>query len=103
MDLIDLIMQIFSYSSPLMWFSAKESACREGDLGSVPGWGRSPGEGNGNPLQYPYLGNPMDRGVWRAIVRGVAELGTNQQLNTTTPPIGAKYRERDLSKCSLVI
>ena len=81
MDLIDLIMQIFSYSSPLMWFSAKESACREGDLGSIPGWGRSPGEGNGNPLQYPYLGNPVDRGVWRAIVRGVAELGTNQQLN----------------------
>ena len=39
----------------------------------IPGSGRSPGEGNGNPLQYSCLGNPMDRGVWRAIVRGVAK------------------------------
>ena len=39
-----------------------------GDLGSVPGLGRSPGEGNGNPLQYSNLGNPMDRGAWWAIV-----------------------------------
>ena len=39
-----------------------------GDLGSVPGLGRSPGEGNGNPLQYSNLGNPMDRGAWWATV-----------------------------------
>ena len=39
---------------------AKESACNAGDLGSIPGSGRSPGEGNGNPLQYSYLENPMD-------------------------------------------
>ena len=45
----------------------KESACNAGDLGSIPGLGRSPGEGNGNPLQYSYLENPMERGVWRAI------------------------------------
>ena len=38
-----------------------------GDLGSILGSGRSPGEGNGNPLQYSLLGNPMDRGAWRAI------------------------------------
>ena len=38
------------------------------DVGSIPGWGRSPGEGNGNPLQYSCLGSPMDRGAWRAIV-----------------------------------
>ena len=41
-----------------------------GDLGSIPESGRSPGEGNGNPLQYSCLGNPTDRGTWQAIVRG---------------------------------
>ena len=44
-----------------------------GDLGSIPGSGRSPGEGNGNPLQYSCLGNPMDRGAWWATVHGVAK------------------------------
>ena len=42
----------------------KASAYNAGDLGSIPGLGRSPGEGNGNPLQYSCLGNPMDRGTW---------------------------------------
>jgi len=42
-----------------------------GDTGSIPGWGRSPGEGNGNPLQYSCLGNPMDRGAWRATGHGL--------------------------------
>ena len=42
----------------------KASACNVGDLGSIPGLGRSPGEGNGNPLQYSCLENPMDRGAW---------------------------------------
>ena len=42
----------------------KESACSAGDLGSTSGWGRSPGEGNGNPLQYPCLENPKARGTW---------------------------------------
>ena len=56
------------------WLSGKESACNAGDVGSIPGSGRSPGGGgNGNPLQYSYLGNPMDRGAWRAIVHGVAK------------------------------
>ena len=44
-----------------------------GNLGLIPGSGRSPGEGNGNPLQYSCLGNPMDRGAWRAIGHGVAK------------------------------
>ena len=44
----------------------KKSACNAGDLGSIPGLGRSPGEGNGNPLQYSCLENPMDRGAWQA-------------------------------------
>ena len=53
----------------------KESACIVGDLGSIPGLGRSPREGNCNPLQYSCLENPMDRGAWRAIVHGVARVG----------------------------
>ena len=49
---------------------AKESACNAGDLGSLPGWGRSPGEGDGNPLQYSCLENPTDRGALQATVQG---------------------------------
>ena len=45
----------------------KESACNAGDPGLIPGLGRFPGEGNGNPLQYSCLGNPMDRGAWQTI------------------------------------
>ena len=51
--------------------NGKESACNAGDPGSIPGSGRSPGEENGNPLQYSCLGNPMDRGTWWATVHGV--------------------------------
>ena len=51
----------------------KNSPANAGDVGSISGLGRSPGEGNGNPLQYSHLGNPMDRGARRAIVRGVTE------------------------------
>ena len=51
----------------------KESACNVGDLGSILGLGRSPGEGNGNSVQYFCLGNPMDGGVRQAIVHGVAK------------------------------
>ena len=56
----------------------KASACNAGNPGSIPGLGRSPGEGNGNPLQYSCLENPMDRGAWRATVHRVAELDTNE-------------------------
>ena len=51
----------------------KESAHKEGDPGSIPGSEISPGEGNGNPLQYSCLGNPMDRGAWWATVHRVAK------------------------------
>ena len=54
----------------------KDSAYNAGDLGSIPGLGKSPGEGNGNPLQYSYLENSVDRGAWRAIVHGVAKSWT---------------------------
>ena len=52
----------------------KESVCNAGDLGSIPGLGRSPGEGNGNPLQYSCLENSMDRRAWWAMVHGVAKI-----------------------------
>ena len=55
---------------------SKSSACNAGDLGSVPGSGRSPGEGNGNPLQYSCLENPMDGGAWQATVDGVTKSRT---------------------------
>ena len=54
----------------------KESACNAGDLGSIPGSGRPPEEGHGNPLQYSYLQNPMDRGAWLATVHGVTKRQT---------------------------
>ena len=54
----------------------KESAHKAGDVGSIPGSGRSPGEGNGNPLQYSCLKNSMDRGAWRATVYGVTKSQT---------------------------
>ena len=51
----------------------KESACNVGDPGLIPGSGRSPGDGNGTPLQYSGLENPMDRGAWWATVHGVTK------------------------------
>jgi len=54
----------------------KVSACNARDLGSIPGSGRSPGEGNGNPLQYSCLENPMDGGAWWATVPGVTKSQT---------------------------
>ena len=54
----------------------KESACNVGDLGSIPGSGRSLGRGNGNPLQYSCLENPMDRGAWWATIHGVSKSWT---------------------------
>ena len=64
------------------WLSSKESACQPGDLGSIPGSEDPPGAGNGYPLQYSCLGNPTDRGAWRATVHGVAESGTTEWLST---------------------
>ena len=57
-------------------------------MDSIPGLGRSPGEGNGNPLQYSGLGNPMDRLVWWAIVDGVTKLGHDLAIN---PPKNLVY------------
>ena len=51
----------------------KNPPAKVGDTGSIPGLGRAPGGGNGNPFQYSCLGNPMDRGAWPAPVRGVTK------------------------------
>ena len=59
----------------LWWSDSEEPASNAGDPGSVPGPGRSPGEGNGNPVQYSCLENPMDRGAWQAIVHGAQRVG----------------------------
>ena len=66
-----------------------QSACDAGDLGSTPGSGRSPGEGNGCPLQYSCLENSMDRGAWRATVHGFSKSQTrlsNEHLHIFTFP-----------------
>ena len=67
---------------------SKESALNAGDPGLIPGSGRSPGEGNGNPLQYSCLQNPMDRGARQATVHVVARIGHG--LATKSPPLCAR-------------
>ena len=80
-----LDMSGFTCSFAIIWrfppcsSVGKESACKAGDPAMqsfIPGWGRSPGEGNGNPLQFSCLKNPMDRGAWRAKVDRVAKSRT---------------------------
>ena len=62
----------------------KESACNAGDLGSIPSSGRSPEEGNGNPLKYSCVENPTDKVAWPATVHGVTRVG--HDLATKSPP-----------------
>ena len=76
-------MRGFPYSSV-----SKESACNARDPDLIPGLGRSPGEGNGNPLQYSCLENSMDRGAWWATVHGVARVG--HDLAAKPPPPRAR-------------
>ena len=71
----------------------KESACNAGDLGLIPGLGRFPGEGNGNPLQYSCLENPRDGETWQTTVHGVARVG--HDLVTKPPqPMGIYHSSR---------
>jgi len=64
-------------SKPSRWLSGKESTCNAGDIGLIPGSGRSHGEGNGNPFQYSCLENPMDRGTWQATVHDLRKKESN--------------------------
>ena len=66
-----------SYMGLPWWLSGKESACNAVDVGLIPGSGRSPGEENGNPLQYSHLENSMDRGAWWATVYEVIRVRHN--------------------------
>ena len=78
-------MLLFSvYAVPSLDFpggsDSKEPVYNAGDLGSIPGSGRSPGEGNGDPLQYSCLENYIGRGAWQITVHGVTESDTTEQL-----------------------
>ena len=88
---------LFNYFSCLFFFffilfllmtsrgssDSRESACNAGDLGSIPGAGRSHGERNGNPLHYSCLENPMDRGAWRATVHEITKSWTQPKWLST--------------------
>ena len=82
MQLVLLVLALLHTSQPIYYLGfpggseVKASASNAGDPASIPGSGRSPGEGNGNPLQYSCLENPMDRGAWWATVHGVAKSQT---------------------------
>ena len=84
----------------------KEFACGAGDLGSIPGSGRSPEGGNGNPLQYSCLGTPMDRGTWRVTIHGGhKESDTTERLTTSTQtqatkPLPSSTESPDVSRWS---
>ena len=72
----ELYTENYKTLTSLVAQTVKASGYNVGDLGFIPGLGRSPGEGNGNPLQYSCLENPMDRGAWWAAVHGVAKTRT---------------------------
>ena len=84
-SLLDL-NQLFPFSDFPAGSDSEASACNAGDPGSIPGLGRSPGEGNGNPLQYCCLENPTDGGAWQALVHGVAESDRTEWLHSLTFP-----------------
>ena len=76
MRFLTLSDEIRNYLPSSVNSDSKELACNEGDLGLIPGSGRSPGEGNDNTLQYSCRENPMDRGAWQATVHGVTKSWT---------------------------
>ena len=81
---IFIYISITSFEGFCSSSDSKESTCKAGDLGSIPRSGRSPGEGNGNPLQYFCLENSMDRGASRTTVHGAQRVGQDGVTNTHT-------------------
>ena len=85
----------------------KETACNAGDPGSVPVLGRSPGEWNGYPLQYPCLENPIDRGTWKVTVLGITKSRKGQN-NKALPPAavenaGGTKRAKVAKRCEFPV
>ena len=78
----------------LRWLSGKEFARNAGDMHSIPGSERSPGEGNGNSLQYSCLENPMDRRAWWATVHGVTQSQTQLSMKHY-------YKAESIGKCQI--
>ena len=76
---------MFDWENAIALHAMQETACNEGDLDSIPESRRFPGEGNGNPLQYSCLGNPIDREAWWAIDRGVTRF--RHDLMIKPPPL----------------
>ena len=75
----DFLLMTMNHSGVSWWLRGKESACSAGDIGdmgSIPGLGRSPGDGHGNPLQYSCLESLVNRGAWQATVHGVSKSQT---------------------------
>ena len=72
----DLTLAMVGVFGLPQWLDGKESAFNAGDVGSIPGLGRSPGRGHGNPLQYSCLENPTDRAAWQATVHRVTKSWT---------------------------
>ena len=78
----------------------KSSACNAGDPGLTPGSGRSPGKGNGNPLQYSCLEKPMDRGIWQPTIQGVARVRHDLATKTKQTKMGDRSGKQTLLKHS---
>ena len=76
---------------------SKESTCNTGDPGSIPGLGRYPGEGNGNPLQYSFLENSMDREAWWATVHGVCSSKSQMTEQLSALGIGELFYRTESS------
>lgn len=92
--LLKLLRTSNAYIGLPWWYSGKESACRAGDTGSVPGCGRQPGGGNGNLLQDPSLGKPVGRGAWQTAARGVGESWTQLAAERTSAQAALGKRGR---------
>ena len=91
---IKCLYRLTLHSGLPMWLSGIESPADAGDVGSIPGSGSSPGEGNGNPLQYSYRDNPMDRGAWQTTVHRVTKSQTRLSAHRAMQPSSRLKKEK---------